>query len=45
MNMKQIEEYVEKLEILIPSVLKTEEKNSQKFLDLLDRLNKLSILW
>lgn len=43
--MQEIEEYIEKLEILIPSILETEEKNSQKFLDLLDRLNKLSILW
>lgn len=43
--MQQIEEYVEKLEILIPSILETEEKNSQEFIDLLDRLNKLSILW
>lgn len=43
--MQQIKEYVEKLEILIPSILETEEKNSQEFIDLLDRLNKLSTLW
>ena len=43
--MQQIEEYVEKLEILIPSILETEEKNSQEFINILDRLNKLSTLW
>lgn len=43
--MHQLEEYIEKLEILIPNILKTEDRDSQKFLDLLDRLNKLSVLW
>lgn len=43
--LSELESYVEVLELLIPQILDSEEKNSQKFIDLLDRINKLSVIW
>lgn len=41
----ELEKYVEILELLIPEIVNSKEKDSQKFLNLLDRLNKLSVMW